>query len=102
MASACESDPDGCGDSSKGCIACALAGNCKAAQDACAAEPQCPALDQCDGKCNMMADPAACIMACATMNPKGVDPLNTLLGCVLCQECLTACATTTMGACTMK
>lgn len=80
-------DSDNCGDSTMGCIACALEGNCASQYGDCAADQDCIDFSTCAGAC---AD-QACYDQCVTDHPTGADIYNTLLVCVLCDECYNDC-----------
>lgn len=76
-----------CGDSTTGCILCALAGNCADEYDACAADQGCIEFSDCAGAC---AD-QACYDLCSTAYPTGADIYNALVACVVCDECYIDC-----------
>jgi hypothetical protein len=76
-----------CGDSTMGCIACALEGNCAGQYGDCAADADCIAFSDCAGAC---AD-QACYDQCVTDHMTGADIYNTLLVCVICDECYNDC-----------
>lgn len=82
----CDNSGD-CGDSTVGCIACAIAGACSDDYDACAADQGCIDYSTCAGSC---AD-QACFEQCVADNPVGADIYNTLLVCVLCEQCYNDC-----------
>ncbi len=82
----CDSGGD-CGDSSFGCIACALSTLCADVYDACASEQLCIDFSTCSNAC---AD-QACYDQCVADNPLGADLYDALLNCILCEACYFDC-----------
>ncbi len=82
----CDNSGD-CGDSTTGCIACAISYKCSDAYDACALDQGCVDFANCAGAC---AD-QTCYDQCVTDNPEGADLYNALLSCIFCDECFNDC-----------
>jgi hypothetical protein len=71
-----------------GCVACAITtGSCVDEYEACDAE--CEALRMCYVDCD--TGDAECLDDCDAAYPGGIGPLNTLFGCILCEECPVSC-----------
>ena len=78
-----------CGDAQSGCIACAEDGHCKTALNGCNTSEDCQAYGRCLDACVQGDD--ECFAACADQYPTGNSAYQTLLTCVICQECPVAC-----------
>lgn len=76
-----------CGDTSSGCIACAIANNCAYDYDACASDADCVAYADCAYPC--VDQP--CVDQCNLDHPTGAALYDTLLECVYCYECYVDC-----------
>lgn len=82
-----------CGDQGTGCTACALAGNCQAANDACLNGQDCLDFLGCVGACSDQT----CYDACVVANPVGAGLYDAILQCVYCQECPVDCVPANLG-----
>jgi hypothetical protein len=82
----CDNQGD-CGDSSTGCIGCALEGNCADELDDCSNSFDCIDFANCIEPCVDQS----CFDNCFNSYPTGGDIYNTLLICVICDECYNDC-----------
>jgi hypothetical protein len=70
------------------CTSCALAGPCASLYSACENDSDCTTIDVCFEGCN---GNSACEQTCFANNPSGAHDYQSLLECVDCAECPTAC-----------
>ena len=78
-----------CGNQTEGCVACAIAGDCQAAFEACDASEACQALAVCLTGCD--ASDTACADACAVTHSEGVATFNAYGSCVYGDVCAATC-----------
>lgn len=80
-------------DGASGCQTCARDGACKPDLDACTANPECVALNNCFGMCEAMpaAEQPACRTQCRTDHPSGATTYDAIALCVICEQCPTSC-----------
>jgi hypothetical protein len=72
------------------CTACAIGGACAAQAEACNADSDCQAIDQCYVTMGCGSD-ANCQATCDAMNPAGAADHAAYWTCVQCQECSSIC-----------
>jgi hypothetical protein len=77
------------------CTNCALGGPCNALSEACNANSDCLAIDECFLTSACGGD-TTCQQSCEANNPNGASDHEALWSCVQCQQCSTAC-----GYCSM-
>jgi hypothetical protein len=71
-----------------GCVACSISeGPCIEQYQACVGE--CQALRACYAACD--EDDDSCFSECNTEHPSGIEALDTLFGCILCEGCPVSC-----------
>ncbi|WP_437768624.1 hypothetical protein WMF27_12555 [Sorangium sp. So ce281] len=79
-----------CGDSTSGCVQCALAGNCSAALDACGVSDPCIFYLECTTvTCGLEPE---CVAECAETFPAGAALAHAVYSCVYCDECPNDCS----------
>jgi hypothetical protein len=83
---ACDGTGD-CGDSSSGCLGCALADACADAYQTCVRDQACIDYSTCLGACQ----DDVCVEDCAAALPDGAVLYNDLVFCVICEQCYEDC-----------
>lgn len=78
---------ENCGDSTSGCIQCALEGACIDEFTMCANSQQCIEYVTCIDPC----PDTSCTDSCAMSFPSGAQIYNDLVSCAICQECFIDC-----------
>jgi hypothetical protein len=74
------------------CITCARDGPCYSFRIACTQIPDCGDLLACHEGCDL--DNPECIGTCEAQYPGGREPLETWLGCIVCEVCDPRCDST--------
>lgn len=90
-------DSGDCGNFNEGCVACAIADACKSEFEACTTDPTCSDYGTCIIACS--DKDSSCELGCKAQDPTGADEYRTLVECVVCEHCSTACATMVEAAC---
>lgn len=80
-----------CGDSSVGCLGCAIEGPCADLYNTCASNQECIDFSTCLGGCQQPPDPG-CLGTCMMQYPAGGDLYLKLIDCAVCQQCPGDCA----------
>ncbi len=75
-------------DSCNACAEDSVDGDCKAVNEACAADPECAALDACIEPCQT----SDCVQECANMHSEGIDLYNETVFCICEDACVNECA----------
>src|SRR6185437_13374643 len=78
------------------CTSCALGGPCAAQEEACNADSDCQAIDQCYVTMQCGSD-ANCQATCDSMNPNGASDHAAYWTCVQCTQCSAICGMCTAG-----
>ena len=71
------------------CVQYAAQGACESCLDQCLADQACALLMQCYGDCEWSG---ACLEKCNDLVPAGLKAMYPLMGCIVCELCESACA----------